>query len=1191
MSTFRTIRRILVPGLAAVLLFATSASAQSIPTLPTPERLIDGDAPTLEPPDDSIAVHATVDGRTVVLSIENRTLKTLLSEDGVTFAPGPDVTGTVADRPVFAAISKSDDAGTVHVLLLEGRDGGFGLGYVRGDDVGRNWTDVRTLTSPSDGAGGTFRSASFAGMRLAVGPDGRVAVGWTGTPRGFWVVVSGDNGASWSTPQRLDPPVDNGDFFGLDLGFTANGRLVYVYSLRAQPDPQTVSPLVVRTSDDLGATFSAPTLIEPNAQEAPYVVLPHVQTTADGGILVFGAGTQVVRGDSVAVVYRSIDGGRTFFRTFLEARWGYGFFDRVHGFTARDGRVLFVFEDGLRGFRVATSVDHGATFPWVTTLVGVRSDFLFGGSFSAVALEGGRWILGGETGQLQGPTRYFALRSEDAGASWTSVASIGSDQFLSRTRRDDLDGGLAQVADGSVIAVFRDRDQADPMDSDVFAARFDPSSLAWGDPVRIDPPETPLRVLTGRLRSAASRGRVWVARGAEELLVQTSEDGGRTYGDPVRVSTQVNLSNDGGFEIATDPTGSAHVAWSDIDRNSFRISIMYAVSRDGGATWTGPIRVVPDIGPTGVRGPIRLLGRSDGAAWIVWSDGRIPRVHLVEQDGGLVTDLTPPRPPFPSFVDLDACAAAGRLYLRERVSRSDDSYFVHVLEPGEDGFRERIQVDDSTTRSNGIAMTCSPDGTATFAWMEPTESFNEGDLRVRTFDGSDGGPTVALDSDVGRSAIALSHGSGAASDVVVTYGKYVFRGPGEVGFAHWATRIAGDVPPVRIDLTSDTPDDLDSQVRVVAGDDDRVWVAWTEGPLANAEDRTVTVRSDDGGRSWGPLRRIGTATPERVHSELDAQVLAVPGGAAFAFLGSRSSDLYQTWTNVDRVNADPIADAGSDQRLECEGNLAATAILDGSGSTDPDGDDDLESWTWSVAGDVVAQGAVVSASFPVGSTEVALTVADRAGATGTDAATIVVVDSVAPTGGIALPGDGTCHAGDVTVETDFADVCDPELDIAFDPSGPTFVEHGDHAVTATATDEAGNASSDAVAFTIDRNAPQVAVLVDDLRSLLPSGRPLASVFASNDDDGATGGVVHETLELAGCRIYDGATFGDADGLLSDETVVLDLAEVCRLAERCGWTSLESPEFAAEAVDCAGNVGRSARVLPGSLAPLPGICGD
>ena len=64
-----------------------------------------------------------------------------------------------------------------------------------------------------------------------------------------------------------------------------------------------------------------------------------------------------------------------------------------------------------------------------------------------------------------------------------------------------------------------------------------------------------------------------------------------------------------------------------------------------------------------------------------------------------------------------------------------------------------------------------------------------------------------------------------------------------------------------------------------------------------------------------------------------------------------------------------------------------------------------------------------------------------------------------------------------------------------------------------------------------------------------------------------------------CLTYDGGKLGDADGLLSDESMVIDYPVLCEASARCGLPGFDVPNVRAEAQDCAGNTGSDARDIP------------
>lgn len=93
------------------------------------------------------------------------------------------------------------------------------------------------------------------------------------------------------------------------------------------------------------------------------------------------------------------------------------------------------------------------------------------------------------------------------------------------------------------------------------------------------------------------------------------------------------------------------------------------------------------------------------------------------------------------------------------------------------------------------------------------------------------------------------------------------------------------------------------------------------------------------------------------------------------------------------VNQPPTADAGPDQTVECTGPGGASVTLDGSGSSDPDGDPLTFTWTGPFG---TASGPTPTVTLPLGTHIITLTVDDGNGGTSSDTVTVNVVDTTPP---------------------------------------------------------------------------------------------------------------------------------------------------------------------------------------------------
>jgi hypothetical protein len=231
----------------------------------------------------------------------------------------------------------------------------------------------------------------------------------------------------------------------------------------------------------------------------------------------------------------------------------------------------------------------------------------------------------------------------------------------------------------------------------------------------------------------------------------------------------------------------------------------------------------------------------------------------------------------------------------------------------------------------------------------------------------------------------------------------------------------------------------------------------------------------------------GLATSSVTLSAAQRDLLSSSGHVIrWAVEGSNTSDpstgpyLGESFTVT--INRPPTANAGPDVTAECTSYTTTAVALNGTGSSDPDGD--TLTYTWSAPGVSFndATSATPVGQFPEGTTLVTLKVSDGF-ATATDTVVVTVEDTTAPE--IFCPVDVTAECtgnsgvdkNDPQLAAFFGgvsaiDICDSAITITND--APNHIPLGDTVVTFTATDAAGNSSSCSATITVvDTSAPTI----------------------------------------------------------------------------------------------------------------------
>jgi hypothetical protein len=116
-------------------------------------------------------------------------------------------------------------------------------------------------------------------------------------------------------------------------------------------------------------------------------------------------------------------------------------------------------------------------------------------------------------------------------------------------------------------------------------------------------------------------------------------------------------------------------------------------------------------------------------------------------------------------------------------------------------------------------------------------------------------------------------------------------------------------------------------------------------------------------------------------------------GAARIVDGDFNGDARVDMGVYEYFNAPPTAAAGPDQTVAADAGCAAVVALDGTESSDPEGDPLSYSWTGSFG---TVSGATASVSLPAGTHVITLTVRDGRGASATDTLVVTVLDTTPP---------------------------------------------------------------------------------------------------------------------------------------------------------------------------------------------------
>jgi len=260
--------------------------------------------------------------------------------------------------------------------------------------------------------------------------------------------------------------------------------------------------------------------------------------------------------------------------------------------------------------RDRTSTEHG-----FATLYGTA-----GAAVGVTWLDGRNYAARGSSASAAQATREMMLVSATVGTDGT----LGPEQTLDQRVCDCCQTSLAMAAAGPVI-VYRDRSPGEIRDISIVRN----IRGAWTAPITVHADGWEVDFCPVNGPSVAANGDrlavAWftAARDSARVLVAFSEDGGATFGKPVRVDDGRAL---GRVDVEIDQGDGALVTWIEQGRSADSASVrLRHVARDGVASES---RILGPISPGRPSGFPRIARRG-GELIVAWTVvGRPPSIHV-----------------------------------------------------------------------------------------------------------------------------------------------------------------------------------------------------------------------------------------------------------------------------------------------------------------------------------------------------------------------------------------------------------------------------------------------------------------------------------------------------------------------------------------------------------------------------------
>ena len=505
-------------------------------------------------------------------------------------------------------------------VTRESPDSGLTASGAYSTDNGTTWSDI---VSVDGGQGG-------GSIRVAAGSPGEFLAVWDSTyfkPETFgddgdiFYSRSTDGGVDWFPASNLNTDAPDFDAATEEdrhptVAVDGMGNWVVVWESTETLGGTIGSEedLLVSRSFDLGATWSPAVALNTNAAEDGlfHDVNPSLTTSGSGTWLIaWSVATQdILRPDTDIVLARSEDNG---------VNWGDPAPLNNNASTDRgDDRFPDLATDG-QGNWVAIWENDDVTVN--STFAGADFDILVARSND----DGMTWTDAGPIDLV------LAQTSEIHGDHTPQIVTDGNGAWIAVWHATEMLGG--QIGDDWDVLYSRSTDlgqtwsRAAPLktNSDVDGPHFDVfpqlATDGAGHWVAVWWSTDPLSALGEDIGVDA------------DILVATSDDGGRTWSDPRALNTNaaIDSGDDGNFgslggdrpQVATDGQGHWLAVWGSLETFGGDLGedrdLLYALSTDNGRTWTDPSPLNTNAADDeGFDGEAQVLAVDGGEMLVVW---------------------------------------------------------------------------------------------------------------------------------------------------------------------------------------------------------------------------------------------------------------------------------------------------------------------------------------------------------------------------------------------------------------------------------------------------------------------------------------------------------------------------------------------------------------------------------------------